>query len=568
MRDLEKLYHTVGIAHHLLALLVFLAEAGWAVFRGLRPPPSWWIILFAALAIGILTAKLIGSDRLGRWASPWLRILMPVGLVGVVAVLFVSCFIQLIPKPYVLRLHGSTVIGATCGIELARAYLEQKKHATNVEVNGPVVSGTLWNGGPASIEIQASSTWAGFEDLAAKECDIAMASQRIPADLQSMAEVDRDDRLKTRAVKELGDLRSPETEFVIGLDGVAVIVNSAYANTVGSMEKLRLHYIFQGTDDSYSVFVPDENSETRTAFLDFVYGSGDSVGDKHKSDPLTAPNIRSFRTDHELSDHVARKLNGIGIVPVHYVLPLHDGSQTAIGIIAAGHEPRRPTESSIRLEEYPFTQRLYLYTARDKSREEDVKGFIDFSLSAYGQALMEKNGVIVPKVTWESVQNSVDAPNDYKALATGNAARFSLAFRFVDGNQLESKADKDLLRFKDFLESPAGTTKEQILVAGFAGDQSSETTQELTKKNCRISLDSANAVAQWLQEHGLTPARTVGFGDRFPITRETVKEGLARNKRVEIWRSPSSYTGPWTCPDDRVASVDSLRQPPEKTKAQ
>src|SRR6202034_3973637 len=82
-----------------------------------------------------------------------------------------------------------------------------------------------------SIEIEGHGTATAFQDLAASRCDVGMASRRV-----------RDDEVGDAA--PLGNLASAASEHVIGLDGIAVIVNPA--NRVASLTTMQLAAIFSG----------------------------------------------------------------------------------------------------------------------------------------------------------------------------------------------------------------------------------------------------------------------------------------------------------------------------------
>jgi phosphate transport system substrate-binding protein len=525
-----RIYHWLGATHYLINLLAFVGGAAPVVLvalLGLQPPTYWWIGLLTALISIIVMLR----SRVKKWlVSPFLRNTATICVVGIV----IALLIMLIPKSYTLRVHRSQAIGTACARDLALAYLRQRKDVTSVDAprdfggGGVVLRGMLWNRSALNIEIQPTGTWEGLGDLASDDCDIAMASLRIPADERSVAGTDRDDARKAATIRALGNLRSPETEFVLGQDAVVVISGPAAA--LRTVERHRLHDIFLGNDDNFSVLIPGEKSEARRAFVDFVFGSGDDVGDKHNEDPFRRLGFPSFDTAEELHNQLLRKRNGIGVASWHDARHLPEASRALVGIEAAGRQPMVPTESSIRLEEYPFTQRLYLYTTPQRAVRTEVKDFVDFCLSESGQSLVGHTGLVAAEAGWQDVRKVPDAPRDYIDLAQ-NARRFSLSFRFGDDRRMEGKAERDLRRFKDFKGTPNGRTSDPILVVGFAGSPTSETVGRA--HSCQASIEAANAVASWLQEHGVPPQKVLGFGDLLPIS--TGREGGSVDTRVEIW---------------------------------
>ncbi len=57
--------------------------------------------------------------------------------------------------------------------------------------------------------------------------------------------------------------------------------------------------------------------------------------------------------------------------------------------------------------------------------------------------------------------------------------------------------------------------------------------------NKRLSLRRANAVKNYLVEHGIDPSliSTIGWGEEKPVASNATKEGRAKNRRVEIYVS-------------------------------
>ena len=134
----------------------------------------------------------------------------------------------------ILRLHGSNTVGAQLAPALAQAYLRQQGAQDVKAVPGHpdevTVQGTV-SGAPQVIEIAAHGSATAFTDLAAGTCDIGLASRKIKPD-------------EVAKLSSLGDMTSPASEHVLGLDGVAVIVNRA--NPVSSLSTDQLAGVFSG----------------------------------------------------------------------------------------------------------------------------------------------------------------------------------------------------------------------------------------------------------------------------------------------------------------------------------
>src|ERR1700726_5023612 len=173
-----------------------------------------------------------------------------------------------------LRLHGSNTIGKELVPALCEEFLKfegatsverkprQKEDETDVE-------GVLPNEStdPLTFEVEAHGSKTAFEDLAAGDCDIGMASRRITPD-----------EARQCALAGLGDLSSPACEIVLGLDGIAVFVNKS--NPINALTKQQLADIFSGRTTDWSqiggnpgpidLYAGDENSGTFDTFKSLV----------------------------------------------------------------------------------------------------------------------------------------------------------------------------------------------------------------------------------------------------------------------------------------------------------
>jgi outer membrane protein OmpA-like peptidoglycan-associated protein len=72
----------------------------------------------------------------------------------------------------------------------------------------------------------------------------------------------------------------------------------------------------------------------------------------------------------------------------------------------------------------------------------------------------------------------------------------------------------------------------EIRVEGFTDSQGSK------EGNLKLSSDRADAVANWLADHGVDRSRlsSKGYGDARPVASNSTREGRAKNRRVELVR--------------------------------
>ncbi|MDD5443760.1 MAG: substrate-binding domain-containing protein, partial [Pseudomonas fluorescens] len=116
-----------------------------------------------------------------------------------------------------LRIQGSNTIGAALGPALVKGLMEhqglQAVHAEPGEgANEQRVIGKTRQGKSVIIEVAAHGSSTGFSALKNASADLAASSRPI-----------KDSELVD--LEPLGDLKSPEAEQVIAIDGLAIILH-------------------------------------------------------------------------------------------------------------------------------------------------------------------------------------------------------------------------------------------------------------------------------------------------------------------------------------------------------
>ncbi|HEX3760257.1 MAG TPA: substrate-binding domain-containing protein [Kofleriaceae bacterium] len=213
---------------------VFLAvRSGMEGFHKLQVPAATsgrrrWLIGLGVAAIAAVAADVVlwhgpGSDG----AAP----LPPPGPRPAAAVITAALVTPIEPAaPPALQLCGSNTIGAELAPTLVEAFLKRKGATAVTRTSEPEhsrLSGQL-AGAPLAIDIRAAGSATAFQGLLARTCDIGMASRAI-----------NDKERAQLSGAGQGDLTSPATEHVIGLDGIAVIVHPD--NPLGALDRGQLH---------------------------------------------------------------------------------------------------------------------------------------------------------------------------------------------------------------------------------------------------------------------------------------------------------------------------------------
>ncbi len=415
-------------------------------------------------------------------------------------------------SPTILRLAGSNTIGDSLGPALAAAFLKDQG-ATAVRIlpgsqpDEKTVQGILpGDRFVSSITIAAHGSATAFQGLAANRCDIGAASRRInPAEAAKLA--------------SMGNFYSAGSEHILGLDGIAVIVNSANPVTELSVDQLRR--IFAGKMTNWSeagpshggidIYARNDNSGTYDTFKSLILSGL----------PLTS-SAQRFEDSNALSAAVSADPNGIGFIGLPFV---HNAR--ALAVSEQGTGALLPTKLTVATEDYALARRLYLYTPANP-RNKYTRMFVAFALSKQGQDVVGANGFVAQTAVPESQAVFANAPIDYRQL-TQNAERLPLDFRFQFGESVQdNKALVDMDRVVSMIadQKIAGS---KLMLFGFADNIGTPAA------NQALSLDRARVIEGQFVQRGIKPAVVRGFGSSLPVASNESANGREKNRRVEIW---------------------------------
>lgn len=427
-------------------------------------------------------------------------------------ILLLAC-LSFTPVEAQLRLHGSNTIGEELAPALIRAWMTERGYSDiEVEQDADLErTFTGFNDAGQSIRVQlhAHGSSTSFRDLTAGEADMGMSSRRIrPAELERLA--------------FMGALDEPKHEFVVGIDGLAVIVHPD--NPVTALGVDRIRDLFAGRITNWrelggpnrpvTLYARDEKSGTWDSFESMVL----------QGTPLAA-SAQRFESSSTLSDRVAADPDAIGFIGLPYV---RDARALEV---AAGDTPVRPDRFSSATEDYPLSRRLYLYVPE---RELDGLGgdLARFAISPAGQRVVDEIGFVGQDIDVRRVAPPQTAPRDYREFVDG-ALRASMNFRFVPGRpDLDSKSQRDLDRLVEFLRDPA-TPDYEVLLMGFA-----DPSETMKYFSLALSNDRVDYVASLLLQRDITVHRARGFGDALLLAEGTGAISQVKNRRVEVWLKP------------------------------
>jgi phosphate transport system substrate-binding protein len=417
------------------------------------------------------------------------------------------------PATPILRIQGSNTIGAELGPALVKAMLEDQG-LTEVRIepgkaaNEQKVLGKSVDGQWLEVEVDAHGSSTGFAALDKGSADLAASSRPIKDSEQV-------------ALESLGDLKSPQAEQVIAIDGVAMIVHPGNPLTQLSTEQLAGVYSGRIRDwqtlgaghGPIHVYARDEQSGTWETFKELV------LSPRHLT---LAPGAMRLESSEQLSDEVSRDPQAIGFIGLPYVR-----QAKALAIGDGNARPMPPSISLIATEDYPLSRRLFFYLPPERHNRW-ARNLVDFTQSNAGQAIVAAFGFISQTVQAIDVQPTEKMPAEYRDLAR-SAQRLSVNFRFAEGSAtLDNKAQADLQRVMDYLKAH-GKLNSQVTLVGF-GDTKDDTARALLLSKLR-----AMAVRRELVKDGVVFRDILGLGAEMPVATNDLDEGRIRNRRVEVW---------------------------------
>lgn len=410
-----------------------------------------------------------------------------------------------------LRIHGSNTIGAKLVPGLVESWLQKEGYTSisskQTSDEEQLISAKHADGHDLRVEIQAHGSSTAFQDLEAGKADLGMASRPIKnSELQRL--------------KSLGRLDSPQSEYILALDGLAIIVHPTNSMTTMNVETLRK--IFTGAITDWSalglpaghinVYARDDKSGTYDTFKSLVLGK----------EPLIHSATR-YESNFKLSNDVSKDKNGIGFTGVAYV-----NRSKPLAIADTGAVPLTPRPFNVSTEDYVLSRRLFLYLP-ENDMHPLAKSFAEYAVSQSAQNSVKELGFISQNVVTQEQKTAANASAEYKEL-TQQAERLSLNIRFKSGyTSLDNKAIRDVQRLADFMAKPENKNKE-LLILGF-----SDAKESLPYLSLALSIERADAVADYLIRNGLEPHKVRGFGQDNPVASNDTDHGRKYNRRVEVW---------------------------------
>ena len=314
-------------------------------------------------------------------------------------------------------------------------------------------------------------------------------------------------------------MRSPASESIVALDGLAVVANNA--NPLNDLTRQQTAAIFSGriTDWSQAGGQPGPihlygraaDSGTFDTFAALVF-----AGNKK----AFSPSLRTLDNGEAIARAVAGDPTGVGYVGLAQI-----GSAKALALSdGAGTTPLLPSPFTVATEDYILSRRLFFYAL--PGRSDFAARFLAYALSPEGQRVVEEIGFVKQTPALEEQTVAPTAPAAYRREVAG-LRRMSLNFRFQpDSVTLDNKALADLPRAIRVLTQNG--MRNAVAVLGFADSRGT------APQNQHLAEQRAHVVADRLRAYGI-PVQPVGFSSVMPVGDNATPEGREKNRRVEIW---------------------------------
>ncbi|WP_067522324.1 phosphate ABC transporter substrate-binding/OmpA family protein [Endozoicomonas ascidiicola] len=408
-------------------------------------------------------------------------------------------------------IHGSNTVGASLGPALAAGFLEDQgasdvRVLSDKSINESMIKGFMAaDNKEVAIKIEAHGSSTGFKGLHSGQADIAASSRRGKESERSLLWAN-------------GDLFSEQSEYVIGIDGLAIIVHPD--NPVSALSVDQVARLFSGSisnwkqlggrDLAVTPLARDEQSGTWDTFKSLV------LAKKHKLENR----VERFESNEVLSATVVSTLGGIGFVSLNTI-----GAAKPLKVADAAGKSLSPSVINVSTEDYLLSRRLYMYMPENNDKPM-ARAFLEYATGKEGQSIVESVGYVAqsiqPKVSDQSAM-----PADYQKLVN-SFARLSVNFRFEQGKaRLDNKAVRDIGRLADFLT----IDDRSIRLIGF-GDTNDDSPFSKTLAKLR-----ADVVRRHLVRAGV-PRRSIELLGYVPVVDKNLEVSQLReirDRRVEVW---------------------------------
>ena len=403
------------------------------------------------------------------------------------------------------RVAGSNTIGSHLAPKLVETFfahegLTDVKTVSN-GLDAVVVSG-VWQQGVRPVELQVSieahGSATGFRGLINHTADLAAASRPIEGS-------------EKLALSSLGDMQDSDHEHIIGIDGLAIIVNPT--NSIASLNTSQIQALFTGkirnwkqvggADAGVNVYARDHNSGTFDTFQRLVL-----------QEETLSGKAKRFESNDQLNQSVLGDAHGIGFVPLAFI-----GKAKALTVSDGVAMALKPSILTVATEDYPLSRRLFFYSPGADKRSPAVSAFLKFVTSDAGQKVVADIGFVAQALHPVAVQSMDSRLKGWR--------RLNLNFRFDDGtSELDNKAQVDIQRLALYM-AKMGDRDHMLTLVGYSNP-------EQAVEQASLSRLRAQNVRWALREDKVHSNIDTLAGEAMAVA-DPHSVNADRNRRVEVW---------------------------------
>ena len=391
--------------------------------------------------------------------------------------------------PVLLSLAATSDLADKLAAPLISAYVKQRfKTDSSLVARSPseIRLGFLLNGQKNVIVIHRTDD-SGIYDSLAAGVDINFAA-RLPSESETS---------KNPALK------SPECAEVVALDALAVLAPSGSESNLIKASEIGARYRLLPSPSSGDSWLEPSIR---------MYGIDKGSVEPKKITPLLMDT--NFRDSSSI---------GIGSYSSYSRSP---AGKTLLSVQADEDTAAlAPSPFTISTEDYKYSVRILSFHP-EKPRNADVLEFFRFAASPAAYPVVASAGFV-------DLNPRMGDDKPYPPIPL-DARRLSPSIRFEFGkSDLDLKARDDLERIVRRLSEP-DLQKQTVYLAGHTDNVGDDAV------NDRLSKERAAQVESELSRRGIKRVHSIGFGKKYPVDTNSSETGRQKNRRVEIWVSPSS----------------------------
>ncbi len=412
-----------------------------------------------------------------------------------------------------LRVHGSNTLGDRLMPALVASWLKSTGYSQirRVEVSGTVTEvQAVRDGEPLVVEIDKHGSAAGMQALIRGDAELAMLARTPTAAEQS-------------AGWQLGELTSPDQQFVLALNGARMVV--AQSNPVKTLTLSQMRAVLSGEVRDWAQ-LGGRGGEVQVMCGPANGGLNDFLASRVMQGAAIKGCTRRFPTLAEAARAAANNPQALAVVEL--VTPVTPGGRALA--IADGGIAVAPTLTNLRSEDYPLVQRYSVYGGQMMSAL--GRGLAMFLISPAAQRVVAGEGLVAMTLPQVPMEEAAGAGPPPYAEAVAGARRLPLSVRFnlrsLSG-MFEGGSAQDLERLIVFMQQPRNRGR-TLAVVGFANADPANKLYPTIASN-----DRADIIAGYLGQHGIVVQRARGLGAIRPLVGEGDARARERNERVEIW---------------------------------